>query len=199
MWNSLSGEISRKGLENLLLQSGDLEWDIAMGRFSLEALPPVGQRARVYVWLQHTEDQMRLFGFATVSERSLFLDLLKVSGVGPKLALKALSGMRWQEFAAALEAGDAGRLSKVPGVGLKTAQKIILALQGKLVLEETSGPGASPTAELVAALAEMGFDRRQVDKVVKDLENDASVAGLAEQERERRLFQLALVRLSTGS
>lgn len=198
MWNSMSGEITRKGLEQVFLLSGNLEWDISMGRFSLEALPPVGQRAKVYVWLQHTEDQMKLFGFASVSERSLFLDLLKVSGVGPKLALKALSGMKWQDFAGALEAGDAGRLSKVPGVGLKTAQKMILALQGKLVLDDTSGPGSNPTAELVAALAEMGFDRRSVDKVVKELESDTEVAGLAEPERERKLFQLALVRLSTG-
>jgi Holliday junction DNA helicase RuvA len=198
MWNSISGEITRKGLEQVFLQSGDMEWDIFMGRFSLEALPQVGQRARVYVWLQHTEDSMRLFGFASITERSLFLDLLKVSGVGPKLALKALSGMRHQEFAGALEAGDAARLSKVPGVGLKTAQKIILALQGKLVLEETTGPGASPTAELVASLAEMGFDRRLVDKVVKELENDGEVAGLKDAERERKLFQLALVRLSTS-
>ena len=197
MWNSLSGEITRKGLEQIFLQSGDLEWEIAMGRFSLEALPPVGQRAKIYVWLQHTEDLMRLFGFASVTERVLFLDLLKVSGVGPKLALKVLSGMKHQELVAVLEAGDAGRLSKVPGVGLKTAQKIILALQGKLVLEESSGPGTNPTGELIAALAEMGFDRRQVDKVVKDLENDPSVAGLGAVERERQLFQLALLRLST--
>ena len=199
MWNSISGEITRKGLEQVFLQSGDMEWDIFMGRFSLEALPPVGQRAKVYVWLQHTDDSMKLFGFASVTERSLFLDLLKVSGVGPKLALKALSGMRHQEFAGALEAGDAARLSKVPGVGLKTAQKIILALQGTLVLDETSGPGASPTAELVAALAEMGFDRRLVDKVVKELENDTEVIGLTDTERERKLFQLALVKLSTGA
>ena len=198
MWNSISGEITRKGLEQVFVQSGDLEWDIGMGRFSLEALPVVGQRAKVYVWLQHTEDTMRLFGFASVAERSLFLDLLKVSGVGPKLALKALSGMRHQEFAGALEAGDAARLSKVPGVGLKTAQKIILALQGKLILEENSGPGASPTGELIASLAEMGFDRRQVEKVVKEVENDASVTGLDAVERERKLFQLALVKLSTS-
>lgn len=197
MWNSISGEVTRKGLEQVFLQSGDLEWDIAMGRFSLEALPPVGQRAKVYVWLQHTEDSMKLFGFASVTERALFLDLLKVSGVGPKLALKALSGMKHQEFAGALEAGDAARLSKVPGVGLKTAQKIILALQGKLILDE-AGPGASPTAELVAALAEMGFDRRDVDKVVKALENDPAVAGLDAAERERKLFQLALVKLSSS-
>jgi len=198
MWNSISGEITRKGLEQVFLQSGDMEWDIGMGRFSLEALPPVGQRAKIYVWLQHTEDTMRLFGFASVTERSLFLDLLKVSGVGPKLALKALSGMRHQEFAGALEAGDAARLSKVPGVGLKTAQKIILALQGKLILEENSGPGASPTGELIASLAEMGFDRRQVEKVVKEVENDPAVTGLDAVDRERKLFQLALVKLSSS-
>lgn len=197
MWNSISGEITRKGLEQVFLQSGDLEWEIAMGRFGLEALPPVGHRAKVYVWLQHTEDSMKLFGFASVTERALFLDLLKVSGVGPKLALKALSGMRHQEFAGALEAGDAARLSKVPGVGLKTAQKIILALQGKLILDE-AGPGANPSAELVASLAEMGFDRRLVDRVVKELENSSEVAGLSETERERRLFQLALIKLSTS-
>jgi Holliday junction DNA helicase RuvA len=197
MWNSLWGEITRKGLEQVFLQSGDLEWDIAMGRFSLEALPPVGGRARVYVWLQHTEDTMRLFGFASVTERALFLDLLKVSGVGPKLALKALSGIRHQDFVAALEAGDAGRLSKVPGVGLKTAQKIILALQGKLILEEM-GPTATPAGEMVAALAEMGFDRRQVASVVQELENDPSLVDLDAADRERRLFQLALVKLSTS-
>jgi len=140
---------------------------------------------------------MKLFGFASVTERSLFLDLLKVSGVGPKLALKALSGMRHQEFAGALEAGDAARLSKVPGVGLKTAQKIILALQGKLILEE-GATGASATGELIASLAEMGFDRRQVEKVIKDLENDPGLVGLDPAERERKLFQLALVRLSAG-
>ena len=197
MWNSISGEITRKGLEQVFLQSGDLEWDVAMGRFGIDALPTVGQRAKIYVWLHHTEDQMKLFGFASVTERALFLDLIKVSGVGPKLALKALSGLRHQEFAAALEAGDAAKLSKVPGVGLKTAQKIILALQGKLVLDDT-GAGTSPTGELIAALAEMGFDRRQVEKTVKELENDAGLAGLSVEERERRLFQLALVKLSTS-
>jgi Holliday junction DNA helicase RuvA len=196
MWNSISGEVTRKGLEQVFLQSGDMEWDIAMGRFGLDALPPVGQRAKVYVWLSHTEDAMKLFGFASVTERALFLDLIKVSGVGPKLALKALSGMRHQEFAAALEAGDAARLSKVPGVGLKTAQKIILALQGKLVLDDAA-PGTNPTGELIAALAEMGFDRRVVEKTVKELENDAGLAGLSAEERERRLFQLALVKLSS--
>jgi Holliday junction DNA helicase RuvA len=198
MWNSISGEVTRKGLEQVLLQAGDLEWDIAMGRFSLEALPPVGQRARVYTWLQHTEDSMKVFGFASVSERSLFLDLLKVSGVGPKLALKCLSGMRHTEFAGALEANDAGRLSKIPGLGLKTAQKIILALQGKLLLADETIPGGNPLGELIASLAEMGFDRRDVEKVVQELNNDPELGKLGVAERERTMFQRALLKLSAG-
>ena len=198
MWNSISGEVTRKGLEQVFLQAGDLEWDIAMGRFSLEALPPVGQRARVYTWLQHTEDSMKLYGFASVSERSLFLDLIKVSGVGPKLALKCLSGMRHQEFAGALEASDAGRLSKIPGLGLKTAQKMILALQGKLLLADETIPGGNPLGELIASLAEMGFDRRDVEKVVQELNNDPELGKLGAADRERILFQRALLKLSAG-
>jgi Holliday junction DNA helicase RuvA len=175
-----------------------MEWDIAMGHYSIAALAPVGQRARVYTWLQHTEDSMKVFGFASVQERSLFLDLIKVSGVGPKLALKCLSGMPHQEFARALEANDAGRLSKVPGLGLKTAQKIILALQGKLLLLDDTLPGGNPLGELIASLAEMGFDRRDVEKVVQELGNDPELGKLSVAERERTMFQRALLSLSAG-
>jgi len=198
VWNSISGEVSRKGIEQVFLQSGDMEWDIAMGHYSIAALAPVGQRARVYTWLQHTEDSMKVFGFASVQERSLFLDLIKVSGVGPKLALKCLSGMPHQEFARALEANDAGRLSKVPGLGLKTAQKIILALQGKLLLLDDTLPGGNPLGELIASLAEMGFDRRDVEKVVQELDNDPELGKLSVAERERTMFQRALLALSAG-
>ena len=196
MWNSLTGEITRKGLEQLFLQSGDWEWDLVVSRHGLESLPAVGQRAKVYVWLQHTEDQMKLFGFATVAERAVFLDLLRVNGVGPKLALKILSGVRHSELIGILESGDAARLSKVPGVGLKTAQKILLALEGKLVrMDEEQGP--SPLNELIASLSEMGFERRTVEPVVRELANDPELAALDPSSRERWLFQRALTRLST--
>ena len=89
-------------------------------------------------------------------------------------------------------------MSKIPGLGLKTAQKMILALQGKLLLVDETVPGGNPLAELIASLAEMGFDRREVEKVVQDLNNDAALAKLSVAERERTLFQRALLKLSAG-
>jgi Holliday junction DNA helicase RuvA len=106
--------------------------------------------------------------------------------------------MPHQEFARALEANDAGRLSKVPGLGLKTAQKIILALQGKLLLLDETLPGGNPLGELIASLAEMGFDRRDVEKVVQELGNDPELGKLSVAERERTMFQRALFSLSAG-
>ena len=195
MWNSLTGELTRKNLESIFLLVGDMEWDIAVPRSTLDTLPSVGNRIKVYTWLQHTEDTMKLFGFAQVQERALFLDLLKVSGVGPKLALKCLSGLAPQQFAAALEAGDATLLSKVPGVGLKTAQKMILALKGKLLLDDSPVSGG-PEAELISSLAEMGFDRKAVERVVTSVNAEPDLVGLSSAERERTVFQRALMKLS---
>jgi len=161
-------------------------------------LPAVGERVRIYVWLQHNEDVMRLFGFATVAERALFLDLLKVNGVGPKLALKILSGMRHTELVGVLESGDAARLSKVPGVGLKTAQKILLALEGKLLRFDEGQDGPSPLDELIASLSEMGFERKIVEPAVRELLNDSRLQGLSSAEWERTLFQMALTKLATS-
>lgn len=197
MYNSIQGEITRKGVEQLHLQSGDLEWEISMTQHSLSALPPVGQRAKVYTFLYHKEDVMKLFGFSTIQERALFLDLIKVSGVGPKNAVKFLSGMKHTDFAAALELGDAAKLSKIPGLGLKTAQKIILSLKGRLELEsEQDLPGAE-SSEIVASLAEMGFERKAAEKALLAHVQDADLAGKSPTEREKILFQRALLRLSS--
>lgn len=196
MFNSLQGEITRKGLDQLFLQSGDLEWDLAVSLNTLNSLPPVGSRAKVYTYLLHKEDQMKLIGFSSIQERALFLDLIKVSGVGPKVALKFLSGLKYTEFAVALDAGDTAKLSKVPGLGLKTAQKIVLALKGKLNLED-SQPQYSPYAEIVASLSEMGFDRKAAEKALAEVLPEIDLAGKSELDKEKLLFQKALFRLST--
>lgn len=197
MFNSISGEITRKGVDQIFLQSGDLEWDLACSMNTISALPPVGQRAKVYTWLLHKEDMMRMIGFATIAERLLFQDLIKVSGVGPKVALKFLSGMKYTDFAVAVEAGDAARLSKIPGLGLKTAQKIILSLKGKVDLEEPVAGPAGVLGELAASLTEMGFDRKAAEKALAAVAADADLAGKSEAEKEKLLFQKALYRLST--
>lgn len=194
MFNSIQGEITGKGPEYLWLQSGDVEWDLAVSATTLQALPPLGSRVRVWTWLQHTEDTMKFFAFSHPQERSLFLDLIKVNGVGPKAAMKFLSGLPWKDLEAALEAGDTAKLSKIPGMGLKTAQKVVLALKGRLQMAEEGNSGPALFAELVQSLADMGFDRKAVEKAVASASGEI-VEG-DEAKREKLLFQRALQKLS---
>ena len=91
MFNSLTGIITGKFPRQLLLDTHGIEWDLCVPDSNLELFPPVGSEAKVYTWLQHTDVLMTLFGFATADERTLFLDLLKVDGVGPKGAVKIMS------------------------------------------------------------------------------------------------------------
>jgi Holliday junction DNA helicase RuvA len=149
---------------------------------------------RVFTWLYHHDDQMRLFGFASERRRAAFLELLKVEGIGPKAALKILSGISLDELEKALENGDVTRLEAVPGLGKKTAQKMILALKGKLVQRDISVP-SSPYNDLVEALAAMGYDRRTAAEALSKA--DSSVGNnLPEKEREKLIFQEAIVFLS---
>jgi Holliday junction DNA helicase RuvA len=191
MFNSLTGEITFKGDERLCVQTGGVEWDLTASRRALERLPPVGQVARIYTHLVHRDDAMRLYGFSDQAERALFLDLQKVDGVGPRGALKMLSGVDREQFAQALDHDDLDALSALPGVGRKTAQKIILTLKGKLT---PIGEGQSMSAEddMARALVGMGFDRRTAKAAVASALKTLAGRDLKGEERERELFKLAL-------
>jgi len=138
---------------------------------------------------------MRRFGFAKEEERMLFLDLLKVDGIGPKQAIRILSGANVDSFAEILEAGDVDSLKRIPGIGVKSAQKIILALKGKLTLKEAEE--AEEGRDLVTALADMGFDRRKAAAVVASLLEETREEGIAGEKLEQEIFRRAIVRLSS--
>ena len=194
MFNSLSGKISGKSLEALFLLTGGLEWEIAMPVSDLQELA-LNSESRVFTWLYHREDQMRLFGFIDERRRAAFLELLKVEGIGPKAALKILGGIRQDDLERALEEGDLARLEAVPGLGKKTAQKMLLSLKGKLVhAQGFSGP-ASPYSELVEALVSMGYDRRAAAEALTKADSSIG-ADLAAADREKLLFKEAIVYLS---
>jgi Holliday junction DNA helicase RuvA len=195
MFNSLRGIITEKLPETLRLLTGGIEWDIALPGTDINSLPPAGESARVFTWLYHREDQMRLFGFASDERRYTFLELLKVEGIGPRGALKIMGGISQAELERALETEDLGRLEAVPGLGKKTAQKMILALKGKLAFPSAAPAKASPYGELAEALAEMGYDRRTAAEVLAALA-ETLPPGLAGAEREKLLFKQAIVRLS---
>ncbi len=191
MFNSLTGEITFKGDERLCLQVGGVEWDLTVSRKAVDRLPAAGQVARIYTHLVHREDAMRLYGFADEAERALFLDLQKVDGVGPRGALKMLSGVDREAFAAALDRDDLDALSAVPGVGKKTAQKIILALKGKLT-PVGDGKGRPVEEDITTALVGMGFDRKTARSAVAAALNAVAGRKLSGEELERELLRQAL-------
>jgi Holliday junction DNA helicase RuvA len=195
MFNSLRGTITEKRPDTLRILTGGVEWDIAAPGTELNRFPPVGEEGRAFLWLYHREDQMKLYGFADESGRHIFLELLKVEGIGPRGAIKIMGGISREELEKALENEDLGRLEAVPGLGKKTAQKMILALKGKLAVSRAASPAASAYDELVEALAGMGYDRRAAASALARAEETLE-AGLPPAEREQRLFRQAIVYLS---
>jgi len=159
----------------------------------IESLP-IGEERRIFTWLYHREDSMRLFGFSAEMRRDTFFELLKVDGVGPKLALKIMGGISQEELERALETDDLARLEAVPGLGKKTAQKILLALKGKII-SAGSTPAETPYSDLVQALVEMGYDKKSAIEALARAEHSLP-AGTEAAEREKLLFKKALVFLS---
>jgi Holliday junction DNA helicase RuvA len=194
--NSLKGILSGKAAGKFFLETGGMEWEIETSFTSLSSLPPEGETVRIFTFLYHKEDSMRLFGFLTEEERFLFLDLLKVNGIGPKQALRILSSTTSENFSRILESEDASGLSKIPGLGVKTAQKIMLALKGKLTFQ-SAGEAADGSGDLVLALETMGFDRRKAAAVIQALSVELASTGLSGQELEKECFRQAIIRLSS--
>jgi holliday junction DNA helicase RuvA len=204
MFNSLTGTITGKFPNTVFIDTHGIEWSLTVPGTSVDALPPVGQTGRIYTYMVHTEDYMALYGFASNPERQLFLDLLKVEGIGPKGAVKILTNIAGAQLVSALDKGDVSVLEKVPGVGKKTAAKMMLALKGKLTLEgsETVVRRASsgPYDAVVTSLASMGYDRRDCEQAVADisavLENEDGWDKKKPTEKEDAVFRRALVELA---
>jgi Holliday junction DNA helicase RuvA len=196
MFNSIRGIITEKHADFLYILSGGIEWDITVPATDMARLPPAGSEGRVFTWLYHRgDDPMRLFGFSDDKRRITFLELLKVAGIGPKGAIRIMGGIGQEEMEQALEDEDIGRLETVPGLGRKTAQKMILALKGRL----TRLPEAPRTSygELAEALIGMGYDRKAVIDALAKAEA-ALEPGMPEAERETTLFKQAIKYLSSG-
>ncbi|MDR3166504.1 MAG: Holliday junction branch migration protein RuvA [Treponema sp.] len=195
MFNSIRGTITEKLADSVHILTGGIEWEIAAPATDIASLPPAGGEGKVYTWFYHREDQMRLFGFAGETRRATFLELLKVEGIGPRGALKIMGGIGQEELERALETEDLARLEAVPGLGKKTAQKMILALRGKIAHAVAAPDPASPYGELAEALAEMGYDKRAAVEALAAAEA-ALPPGIADAEKEKILFREAIVRLS---
>ncbi|WP_461255033.1 Holliday junction branch migration protein RuvA [Treponema sp. R80B11-R83G3] len=193
MFNSIYGIVSGKGSEAVFILSGDIEWEIAMPINDMQTLLLNGE-CRVFTWLYHRDDQMKLFGFCNENRRNTFLELIKVEGIGPKGAIKIMGGISQDDLEKALESGDLARLEAVPGLGKKTAQKMLLSLKGKLVQMQPIDI-VSPYNELVEALVGMGYDRRQAAQALAKAEKSVT-SDLPAAEKEKLIFKEAVLSLS---
>lgn len=187
----LSGRIAEKGLSYCVLEVHGVGYRMAMSTSSLAALPAEGDEVTVLTHMHVREDELSLFGFESADEKALFEQLITVSGVGPKVALAALSSYTPATLAEAIASEDVAIVSSVPGIGTKTAQRIILELKDKLGVPSLSATpaGATPdaAAEARAALLSMGFSAAEAATALKDYDGAPGDTNMVLKHALRRL------------
>ena len=165
--------------ESVILEVQGVGYEVYCSLGTLSELSASMQEEVVFWIYTHVrEDQLQLFGFLTKEEKNLFLSLLKVNGVGPKSALSILSGARYNQLVEMIESGDAKALSQLPKIGKKTAEQIILSLQGKLVrIEEVkkTKSRSSNHQQIATALINLGFKPQLIEEFLQDLAETVTV------------------------
>ena len=198
---SLHGTVLEKSADEAIVEVGGVGYRVAFSALTLGRLPPVGETVRVRVRTVVREDAFELFGFLTAVEEEMFILLTSVSHVGPRLAMTVLSGLEVDELVVALERSEIARLTRIHGVGRKTAERLVLELKDKVkVLPRASSPAPraasrdeGPRADLVSALANLGYRPAQAEAAA-----EAAIGKLGAAELEA-LLREALRSLRTAS
>ena len=182
MIQRLRGTLVERDTEGVVLDVGGVGYRAAASQGTLRALPALGEEAVIHTRLVVREDAMLLFGFATRDERAAFDALTAVSKVGPKMALSVLSSMSPPEISEAVARGDVPKLSSVPGLGRKTAERLVLELKGKdmaafapEVVSGTDGGGSGPYMEAREALAGLGYSLEEAEWALNEVPPQTSV------------------------
>jgi Holliday junction DNA helicase RuvA len=168
----LSGTLREKQLQQLIVDVGGVGYDVIVPLSTMYALGDAGGRVDLRIYTHVREDALQLYGFATALEQALFERLISVGGIGPKVALAILSGIEPAELIRAIRSSDVARLTRIPGVGRKTAERVVLELKDRL--PEAAGAAPAPSADeadraradLLSALANLGYQRGSVEKTV---------------------------------
>jgi Holliday junction DNA helicase RuvA len=176
---SVRGPLLEKGADHVIVEVGGVGLRVQVSLHTLGELPPTGSEARLLTYLQVREDALTLFGFANAEERAAFELCIGVQQVGPKLAMSVLSSMTPQELSEAIAREDVARLRKVPGVGGKTAERLVLELRDKLPKSRPSKQ--SPTSPQVAqqvssALVNLGYKPSEADRAAESAAAGASAS-----------------------
>jgi len=177
MIGRLSGTLGEKNPPEILIDCGGVGYEVQVPMSTFYNLPVEGQRVVLLTHLVVREDAQLLYGFGTAAERAAFRELIKISGVGPRTALAVLSGMAVAELAQAITLQEAGRLIKVPGIGKKTAERLLLELKGKLGADigVPAGAQADAQGDILQALLALGYSDREAALALKALPADVGV------------------------
>ncbi|MDR3429792.1 MULTISPECIES: Holliday junction branch migration protein RuvA [Silvimonas] len=186
MIGRLSGTLVEKQPPQLVIDVAGVGYEVDVPMSTIYVLPHVGEPVTLFTHMVVREDAQLLYAFATRDERDLFRALIKITGIGAKIALAILSGLSADELAVAIATENITRLSKVPGIGKKTAERLVLELKGKLgsmaAATTTTGKLAAPLleqgghADVLHALLALGYNEREAAQAMKELPADVEVA-----------------------
>jgi holliday junction DNA helicase RuvA len=194
----LSGIILQKQPPQLLLDVNGVGYEITASMNTFYNLPEVGAKAQLYTHLAVREDALQVFGFRNLEERSLFRSLIKVSGVGPKLAITILSGIEPKRFALCVQTNDTAALVTLPGVGKKTAERLVIEMRDRLSdwqMDDLNNdvPNATSSTrqveqDAISALISLGYKPQEASRVISQITNQSDHKDLPSQE----IIRLAL-------
>jgi Holliday junction DNA helicase RuvA len=197
MIGQLRGTLMSKQPPALMLDVQGVGYELEAPMTTFYDLPAEGSELMLHTHMVVREDAQLLFGFSTINQRDLFRNLLKISGIGPRVGLAILSGLSVSEFRACINSEDVVRLTRVPGVGRKTAERVVLELRGKELPgmlpggdEVATGGDDDLRGDAIGALTALGYRPRDAEKVVASLADQA--------ETSEQLIKLALQAMSGG-
>ena len=173
MIGRLTGVLLEKNPPQILIETGGVGYEVEVPMSTFYNLPAMGERVALFMHLAVREDAHLLYGFGSAAERRAFRHLLKISGVGARTALAVLSGLSVAELAEAVTMQESGRLVKIPGIGKKTAERLLLELRGKLAQAQPAGAGA---ADVLNALLALGYNEKEALSATRGLAPGLSVA-----------------------
>ena len=186
MYAYVNGIVADKGQNSLVIDVNGVGYLLSVSMNTLQETPPVGEKMKVYTYFSVREDAMELFGFASNEEKNMFTRLLTVSGIGPKMALSILGSMPLRDLTLAIVTGDVTALSRAPGVGKKTAQRLALELKDKVEqsdLDYTPAGGVPVTPiqedaaqEALAALQALGYTPAEATRAIQQVKGQSDSA-----------------------
>jgi Holliday junction DNA helicase RuvA len=185
----LRGILLAKHPNQAIVEAGGVGYDVTISVPTFSALPAEGKEVSLVIYTHVREDQIALFGFSEAIEKKLFEKLIAVSGIGPKLAITVLSGLPAEKLVAAIRSGDHAMLTRIPGIGKKTAERVVLELKDKLD-EMGAGPAAASVGavgdDVLSAMVNLGYARPAAQKAIET----AMIDGSAEDFEQ--LFRAAI-------